>query len=74
MLEIIWKMIALYPEIGQYLPAPDMDQVLSGKTNNPFYVLCIHIIGIHCSRIIFLDDIKRVKLENSTDYQKELME
>lgn len=67
-------MIALYPEIRQYLPVPDMNQVLSGKTNNPFYVLCIHIIGIHHSRIIFLDGTERVKLENSTDYQKELMD
>ena len=74
MLEIMWKMITIHPEIGQYLPAPDMNQVLSGKMNNLFYVLCVHIVGIHRSRIIFLDDTERVKLENSTDYQKELMD
>ncbi len=74
MLEIMWKMITIHPEIGQYLPTPDMNQVLSGKMNNLFYVLCVHIVGIHRSRIIFLDDTERVKLENSTDYQKELMD
>lgn len=74
MLSILYAMLNLYPELGQYLRTPnDMEAVLSGRTQNLLYILCEHIVGVHRSKIIFLSDEKRSQLENDCDYRSELM-
>lgn len=75
MLDIMYKMIARYSDLHQYIPAPnDAQSILSGRLQNLFYILCEHIIGVHRSKIIFLSDTERSKLEDSDEYKNELME
>ena len=74
MLDIMYSMLNLYPELGQYIQAPnDVRTVLSGRTQNLFYVLCEHIIGVHRSKTIFLSNEERSKLEDDKAYRSELM-
>lgn len=75
MLDIMYAMITRYPNLQQYIPAPnDAQSILSGRLQNLFYILCEHIIGVHRSKIIFLSDVERSKLEDSNEYKNELME
>lgn len=75
MLDIMYAMITRYPNLQQYIPAPnDAQSILSGRLQNLFYILCEHIIGVHRSKIIFLSDAERSKLESSNEYKNELME
>lgn len=75
MLDIMYKMIKRYPDLEKYIPAPnDMQSILSGRMQNLFYILCEHIIGVHRSKIIFLSDAERSKLEDDNNYKEELME
>lgn len=75
MLDIMYTMITRYPDLQQYIPAPnDAQSILSGRLQNLFYILCEHIIGVHRSKIIFLSDAERSKLEDSNEYKNELME
>jgi len=74
MLEIMYKMMTMYPDLTSYLSVPkDMQSLLSGKMQNVFYVLCQHIVGAHRSRIIFFSDEERSKLEANDEYKRELM-
>lgn len=74
MLNIMYSMLNLYPELGRYIQAPnDIRTVLSGRTQNLFYVLCEHIIGVHRSKTIFLSNEERSKLEDDKSYRNELM-
>lgn len=75
MLDIMYTMIKRYRDLQQYIPAPkDAQSILSGRLQNLFYILCEHIIGVHRSKIIFLCDAERSKLEDSNEYKNELME
>lgn len=75
MLDIMYKMIKRYPDLEKYIPAPnDMQSILSGRMQNLFYILCEHIIGVHRSKIIFLSDAERSRLEDDNNYKEELME
>ena len=75
MLDIMYTMINRYPDLQQYIPAPnDAQSILSGRLQNLFYILCEQIIGVHRSKIIFLSDVERSKLEDSNEYKNELME
>ena len=48
MLDIMYTMIARYPDLQQYIPAPnDAQSILSGRLQNLFYILCEHVIGVH---------------------------
>ena len=74
MLDIMYTMINLYPDLSNYIQAPaDTKAILSGRTQNLFYVLCEHIIGAHRSKIIFLSDEERSKLEDDKDYRTNLI-
>ena len=74
MLDIMYSMLNIYQDLGQYIQTTDdMKAVLSGRTQNPFYILCEHIIGVHRSKIIFLSDEERSNLENDKNYRSELM-
>ena len=74
MLDIMYTMMLLYPDLDQYVQAPlNFKTVLSGKTQNLLYVLCEHIIGVHRSKTIFLSNEERAKLEDDKDYRSELM-
>ena len=75
MLDIMYTMITRYPDLQKYIPAPnDIQSILSGRLQNLFYILCEHIIGVHRSKIIFLSDSERSKLEDDNSYKEELME
>lgn len=75
MLDIMYSMLRLYPELGKFIQAPnDIEAVLSGRTQNLFYVLCEHIIGVHRSKTIFLTSEERSKLERDENYRSELKE
>ena len=74
MLDIMYSMLKLYPELNQYIQAPnDVKTVLSGRTQNIFYILCEHIVGVHRSKTIFLSNEERSKLEDDKNYRSELM-
>lgn len=75
MLDIMYTMITRYSDLQKYIPAPnDIQSILSGRLQNLFYILCEHIIGVHRSKIIFLSDSERSKLEDDNSYKEELME
>lgn len=74
MLNTMYLMLGLYSDLGQYIQTPcDVKDVLAGRTQNIFYVLCEHIIGVHRSKTIFLTNEERSKLEGEKDYQSELI-
>ena len=74
MLETMYLMLVRYPDLGNYIHCSnDMQEILSGRIQNLFYILCQHIIGVHRSKIIFLSNEDRTKLENDSDYKNELM-
>ena len=75
MLDIMYAMITKYPDLQQYIPAiNDAQIILTGRLQNLFYILCEHIIGVHRSKIIFLSEDERSKLEKSSEYKNELIE
>lgn len=75
MLEIMYLMIALYPDLIEYTQSlNDFKDVLSGKTRIIFYILCEHIVGVHRSKTIFLSDSERSSLEENAKYRSELMD
>ena len=37
------------------------------------YDICRHIVGVHRSNMVFVDERNRVKMENSSDYQSQLV-
>lgn len=74
MLKTMYTMMTIYPDLTYDFSVPkDMQSLLSGKTQNAFYVLCQYIVGVHRSRIIFLSDEERSKLEANDEYKRELM-
>lgn len=73
MLDIMWKIIYLHPEILQNYANIDFSQLLSEKSNNVYYELCLLIIGYHRSRIIFMNDNERSILENDSRYVNEIV-
>lgn len=75
MLNVMYTMLTRYLDLQSYIPSPDDVQlILSGRSQNLFYILCEHIIGVHRSKIIFLSDSERSRLEDSSEYKEELME
>lgn len=75
MLEIMYAMIKLYPDLIRLIGArDDLDAVISGEYQTPFYVICEHIVGVHRSKTTFLSDKERVDLENDKEYRSELMD
>jgi len=74
MLDIMYSILNLYKDLGDYIQAPnDIQALLSGRTQNLFYILCEHIIGVHRSKTIFLSNEERSRLENNSEYRSELM-
>lgn len=75
MLEIMYKMITGFPDLDNYIQNPnDEATIISGRTENLFYVLCELIVGVHRSKTIFYSDEERAKLENDLNYRSELIE
>lgn len=75
MLEIMYLMQSIYHDLSNYLPIDlDMTSLIEGRTQFIPYLLCQHIIGVHKSKTIFMDDFDRAKLEEDKDYRSELME
>lgn len=75
MLDIMYSMIIRFPDLSSYVPNPDnMQTVLTGRMQNLFYILCEHIIGVHRSKIIFLSEEERSKMENDLNYKSELVD
>ena len=77
MLSVMYRMIDRYPELpkSKHLPNPnDPKAILSGRMPNLFFNLCEHIVGVHRSKIIFLSDRERSRLEDDNQYVQELMD
>ena len=52
MLNTMYLMLNLYPDLGRYIQTEyDIKDVLSGRTQNIFYVLCEHIIVLNINKI-----------------------